>query len=202
MSMKGYESVLFDNLNETSRNMRVQDVQDVLGLGIGSSGQVVTWRPKDKLSAVECSRMCSVISAYRLLDIIAMLRGANPAPRLERRFFELPNKSFRVSSIITIASTLKYLQGMDKLAHWPTILTRFRDVLKKSTRTSTLPPQILPGPVRLMRLIARNDSSNTYNAIEANFLHAAMHIACMKELRFQSGICPDLPEDIEAVIRS
>jgi hypothetical protein len=150
--MKGYESVLFDNLNETTSNLKVQDVQDILG--IGSSGQVVTWRPKDKLSSVEYSRMCSVISAYRLLDIIAMLRGANPALRLERRFFELPNKSFCVSAIITISSTLRHLQGMDKLAHWPTILTQFRDVFKKSTTKSTLPPQTLPGPVRLLRLVA------------------------------------------------
>jgi hypothetical protein len=90
---------------------------------------------------------------------------------------------------------------MDKLAHWPTILTQFRDVFKKSMTKSTLPPQTLLGPVRLLRLIARNNLSKIYNAIEANFLHAAIHIACMKELRFQSGTCADLPENIEAVIR-
>jgi hypothetical protein len=44
--------------------------------------------------------MCSVISAYRLLDVIALLSGVSPAPSVERRFFQIPNKSFRVRSII------------------------------------------------------------------------------------------------------
>jgi len=143
-----------------------------------------------------------VISAYRLLDVIAMLSGAHPAMSVERRFFQVPNKSFRVSSIITLRSTLKYLQGMDKLANWPSMLTQFRDVLNTSKRTFQLPPQTLPTPFRLLRLIARNNTSRNYNAIEANFLYAAMHLACMKELHFQRDTCPDLPESIDALVRS
>jgi hypothetical protein len=89
---------------------------------------------------------------------------------------------------------------LDKLANWPLIVTQFRELLNKSKKTFQLPPQTLPTPFRLLRLIARNNTNKNYNAIEANFLYAAMHLACMKELRFQRGMCPDLLESIDALV--
>jgi hypothetical protein len=91
---------------------------------------------------------------------------------------------------------------MDKMANWPQVLQGFKDVLKKSQKTVQVPPEDLSTPFRLLRLIARNNTSKNYNATEANFLYAAMHIACMKELRFQSGACPDLPENLDGLVRS
>ncbi len=58
--MKGYELVLFDSLSVNETMSKVQDF-----LGIGFSGQtMVTWGPRENISAIDCSRMCSVISAY------------------------------------------------------------------------------------------------------------------------------------------
>jgi len=92
-SMKGYESTLFDSSRGGESTTTVQNI-----LGIGTSGQMVPWRPMSALTSIDSSKICSVISAYRLLDVVAMLNGAHLAPSVPRRYFETPNKSFRVSA--------------------------------------------------------------------------------------------------------
>jgi len=90
---------------------------------------------------------------------------------------------------------------MDQLANWPKVLDQFRKTLSKSQK----PIQFASdhgSPFRLLRLIARNNTNRNYNAIESNFLYAAMHIACMKELRFLSEVCPDLPDNLDALART
>jgi hypothetical protein len=197
--MQGYESTLFDCLgaswNETTINL-----QNVLG--VGTSKEIVPWRPKNDLNSIDCSRLCSVISAYRLLDVAAMLDGAPSAPSVDRHFFKVPNASFRVSNIIFQSSNLNCLQGMDKMADWPAALTQFRNVLDKSTKPVHPPSLDLSTPFRLLRLIERNQTNKNYNSIEANFLYAALHMACMKELTFQGNTCPDLPESLDSLIHS
>ena len=145
-----------------------------------------------------------MISAYRLLDVVAMLGGAHPAPRVERSSFQVPKTSFRVSANNNdTPSLLNYLQGMDKLANWPAVLGHFQKTLVKSKKTTfASTPQGRSAPFRLLRLIARNNTTKNYTAIEANFLYAAMHIACMKELRFPADICPDLPENLNVLVRT
>lgn len=96
---------------------------------------------------------------------------------------------------------LTILQGMDQLANWPKVLDQFRKTISKSLK----PIQFASdrgSPFRLLRLIARNNTNKNYNAIESNFLYAAMHIACMKELRFLSEVCPDLPDNLDALART
>ena len=94
-SMRGYESTLFNQLGDNELTVNVQS-----GLGIGISGDMVPWRPKANLSSIECSRVCSVISAYRLLDVVAMLGGAQAAPSIKRCHMEVSNASFRVRGIL------------------------------------------------------------------------------------------------------
>ena len=198
-SMKGFECTLFDISRRNERSTTVQNC-----LGIGSSGPLVTWQPTSALTTNDSGKVCSVISAYRLLDVVAMLNGAQRAPSVPRRYFEPPNKSFRVKSKFHKheISFLKPLQGLDKLANWPKILLDFRKMLKRSDRPVDVAPPDLPTPFRLLRQIVGNDSTQRYTAIEANFLYAALHIACMKELRFHRETCPDLPDNFDGLVRS
>jgi len=91
---------------------------------------------------------------------------------------------------------------MDKLADWPKVLYGFKDMLEKCTRSVKLvsTQHQDTAPLRLLRFISRNASTKSYTAIESNFLYAAMHLACMQELRFSMDTCPDLPDNLEALI--
>ena len=104
-------------------------------------------------------------------------------------------------SIHNPSHLLKSLQGIDKLANWPKVLEQFRKTISKSRKTIQFSSD-RGSPFRLLRLIARNNTTKTYNAIESNFLYAAMHIACMKELCFPSEVCPDLPDNVDALART
>jgi hypothetical protein len=94
-SMKGYESMLFNCGNE-STNESMTTVQNILG--IRTSGQMVSWKPMSTLTSTDSCKVCSIISIYRLLDVLAMLNGAHLAHSVPRRYFETPNKSFCVSA--------------------------------------------------------------------------------------------------------
>jgi hypothetical protein len=96
--MKIYESFLFNGhcVNESTGK-----IKSVLGIGIGIGNEeqrLTSWRPSNKLAAVDCTRICSVIGAYRLLDVVAMLDGFQPARRVERMYMSVSNTTFRVSS--------------------------------------------------------------------------------------------------------
>jgi hypothetical protein len=193
--MKGYESTLFNQPSNNDLTVKVQS-----GLSIGS-GDVVPWRLKTNLSSIECSRVCSVISAYCLLDVVAMLDGAHPARSVKQYFCQVQNTSFCVSANVPTSSLLKHLQGMEKMANWSAVMKQFRAMLTRSKKTAEVTLQDWYGPFRLLRLIARNNTNKLYNAIEANFLYAAMHIACMKELHFPNEVCPDFPDNLDSLLR-
>jgi hypothetical protein len=195
--LKGYETALFNHFSKNEVTFKVQS-----SLGIGNSGEVVPWQRQSNLNSNDCSRVCSVVGAYRLLDVMAMLNDAHPAPSVERCSFEVP-QTFHVSAYISTSSHLNCLQGMDKMANWPEVLEQFRTTIAKSKKTALFcsMPQDRRGPFSLLRLISRNHTSRNYNAIEGNFLYAAMHIACMKELCFQKEVCPDLPDSLDALVR-
>jgi hypothetical protein len=89
-SLQHFEAHVFNATQTTGR------VQRSLGIESDSDEQVIAWRPQAQLHSTECTRVCSVISAYRLLDIVAMLGGASPASSVDRSWFEIPN-AFRVS---------------------------------------------------------------------------------------------------------
>jgi hypothetical protein len=104
-------------------------------------------------------------------------------------------------SIHNTEHPLKSLQGIDQLADWPKVLEHFRKTLSKSNKKIQFSSD-RGSAFRLLRLIAGNNRAKTYNAIESNFLYTAMHIACMKELRFPSEVCPDLPDTLNALART
>jgi DNA polymerase III epsilon subunit-like protein len=91
---------------------------------------------------------------------------------------------------------------LDKLANWPNVLVEFHNMLNNTQRTVEVAPPGLSTPFRLLRLIVQNNTTHRHTAIEANFLYAAMHIACMKELRFHRETCPDLPESSDGLVQS
>jgi hypothetical protein len=97
---------------------------------------------------------------------------------------------------------LNFLQGIDKMANWPGVLDIFQKTVSVSQKPSDLSMEHNSSPFRLLRLIERNNTNKNYNAIESNFLYAALHIACMKELRFTTGTCPDLPDDLDGLART
>jgi hypothetical protein len=92
-SMRNYEAILFNGL---SRNDLISKVQRSLGIG-GNELPLTSWQPSNKVHPIECSKVCSVISAYRLWDVMAMLDGSQPAPTIERCFLEVSYATFRVS---------------------------------------------------------------------------------------------------------
>jgi hypothetical protein len=96
------------------------------------------------------------------------------------------------------------VQGIDKLGNWPDMLLNFRKVLTKAKKPVPLSPQPQnrSSALRLLRFIARNNNTKSYASIEANFLFAAMHLACMKDIHFPREVCPDLPEDISGLVRA
>jgi hypothetical protein len=199
----GYESRLFNQLSRSELTFRLQSYLGIGSSEAGSSEAVIPWKLNSNLSPNKCSKVGSIISAYHLVDVLAMLGGADRARTVDRRSFQVPD-NFRVSASINISSPLKRLQGMDKLANWPAALRQFQTTIANSGKSvqisSTL--QGLSASSRLLRLIARNNRNQKYTAIEANFLYAATHIACMKELHFQNDVCPDLPEDLGDLVRT
>lgn len=56
------------------------DMQSVLGLDAASNTTDIIAQPPNlkKLSAATWSRLCGLICAYRLVDVIAMLGGCSP----------------------------------------------------------------------------------------------------------------------------
>lgn len=104
--------------------------------------------------------------------------------------------------VFTFSFLLTFLQGLDKLANWPSILTQFQKSMQKSNKTVTYTaaPEYRT-PFLLLRLIARNNTTRNYTSVESNFLYAAMHIACMRDLQFPKEVCPDLPDKLDSLIR-
>jgi hypothetical protein len=90
-------------------------------------------------------------------------------------------------------------QGMDRLGDWPKVVQNFSTIMQKLKLHATSPPPDTssPAPVRLLRLLARNECSQQYSKIEGNFLVAAVHVACMKEVAFPHGSFPDIPDNLE-----
>jgi hypothetical protein len=97
-----------------------------------------------------------------------------------------------------LLSRLSLHQGMDKLHSWPNMLLNFRDMLAKVKKEIPLPSTPIPSdgnaPLCLVRMLTRNQNTQNYTSIEANFLFAAMHIACMRDLCFSTDAYPDLPD--------
>jgi hypothetical protein len=84
---------------------------------------------------------------------------------------------------------------------WPKVLQNFKKTITK-VQSSSQSSEDRTSPLRLLRLIVRNNSRNKLSHMEANFLYAALHLACMKDLRFPEDTCPDLPENVEALART
>lgn len=88
---------------------------------------------------------------------------------------------------------------MDKLGDWPKVLLDFRKMARSATKpTEPLLVGNAKNPIRLLHMITRNEVTRNYSKVEANFLHAAMHVACMNDLTFTRESYPDLPDKVVA----
>lgn len=98
--------------------------------------------------------------------------------------------------------TTYVLQGMDRLADWPTLMQQFQKTLAKSGGDAQASSdRHSSAPLTLLRMIVRNQHDKSSNAIQSNFLYAAMHIACMNDGCSPSESCPDLPGDLNSLVR-
>jgi hypothetical protein len=94
--MKNYESMLF---HHHSINESTSRIQSSLGIDLGHHLQLVPWSPSQKINSLEMSKIGSIISAYRLLDVVALLDGVHPAPSVERQFIDVSHSTFCVSLV-------------------------------------------------------------------------------------------------------
>lgn len=90
---------------------------------------------------------------------------------------------------------------MDRMFDWKGLLQNFQKTMGQS-QSSSQSLEDRTSPLRLLRLIVRNNSRNKLDNIQGNFLYAALHLACMKDLRFPDDTCPDLPENLEVLART
>jgi len=113
--------------------------------------------------------------------------------------FNVPSKAFLPQYVCCLI----LMQGIDKLRNWPNVLLDFRKVLSKAKKTVPLSrdPVDSSAAFRLLRLIAQNRNTKSYTAIESNFLFAALHLACMRDICLSDDACPDLPDNIFAMVK-
>ncbi len=176
-------------------------MQDILGVQVevvvGAASVVHAVPQRRNLSIGQNVRLCSLLSAYRLLDVLAMVKGSPRAQIVAQQTIYPIEKSLYASPLFTsFAVSLKFSQGMNKLANWPDLLFDFRKCFEKSAVTSTISdnPSMESAPLRLLRMISHTRATAKYASVESNFLFAAMHVACMKELPFLPDVLPDLPD--------
>jgi hypothetical protein len=78
-------------------------------------------------------------------------------------------------------------------------LSDFREIRRKAVLPDTTPLHNQSGDatLRLLRMLVHNEWSKSFSSIGGNFLVAALHLACMKDLSFTSDSYPDLPDKFE-----
>ena len=72
----------------------------------------------------------------------------------------------------------------------------FRDLVQKAPDRPSPIPEFRNAMFSLMQMVAKNNFTTKYLAIEENFLLAAIHVAAMKDIPFVKGTLPDLPADM------
>jgi hypothetical protein len=91
---------------------------------------------------------------------------------------------------------------MDKLGDWPKVLQNFGTIMQRIKVHATGPfsDTVSSAPIRLLRLLARNEWSQGYSKVEGNFLVAAMYVAFMKEFASKDSF-PDIPDNFDTIVK-
>jgi len=114
--------------------------------------------------------------------------------------------TLRKIRFFSLKFTLKFNleQGIAKLHDWRTALINFYNLLHKVDIPdgSLLEDKSGSSTLRLLRLISHNEWTKSYSNIEGNFLIAAMHISCMRELSCSENSYPDIPDVFDAMVTS
>ena len=64
---------------------------------VSASSALVLATARSPPNANEFSKLCSVISAYQLVDVLALLGGGSHTGTIEKGLFHVVNSKFRVS---------------------------------------------------------------------------------------------------------
>lgn len=115
-SLNAYERSLF---NRVTTDRGLAGLRNNLGINFGSSeeSRLVPWS-NPPTNAAEWNKVCSVICAYRLRDVVAMLDGADSAENIEQRSLDHVNVNFRVCQLNYFFNSVSTL-----LRAWISLLT-------------------------------------------------------------------------------
>ena len=203
MHLQQYESQLF---SLSACTTSIMEMQRLLGLGIGSDEhKIIAHIPNlMALSNSHWSRLCELVCAYRLADVIALLGGCKPNETSFPQRAMCPSRQLYVRCFgIQFHSTINFnlKQGMAKLEHWPTLLTNFHMLMQKVAVPVENPFGSTSGSstLWLLSLISKNEWAKSFANIEGNFLIAAMHVSSMREFPFGQDSYPDIPERFESM---
>ena len=112
-SLHNFEATL---LSYSSVNIGVMAIQKHLGITFSPNPrnvQLIPWQSETAPSPQEWSRVVSVLSAYRLLDVVALVSDAERGGSVEQSVFngDKTYSNFKVSalphSLVTAASDLR-----------------------------------------------------------------------------------------------
>jgi len=143
------------------------------------------------------------VSALPAVDVVANVEWcATCLQAWERQFYQLPNQ-LPVSAMLIKFNFPPWIMSAGNGQKWRTGLKSNKD-----SRMSSRVPEDSPGSsrrsihsVRLLRLIARNNTSKNYNATERKFsVRCDAHCLYEGAYVFQSGVCPDLPENLDGLV--
>ncbi|KAF8869968.1 hypothetical protein CPB84DRAFT_1855891 [Gymnopilus junonius] len=150
----------------------------------------------DELSVFEYLDICSLISAYKLFEIVALLHGCVPRsipsathPRLHLPKVKLGRQSHEKED----------LYGYTKLHDWIGLAHSFKAAVESYVDKEPEIPASLPSnPIEsLLCMLRANEKKTSYNAIESNFIRAAIHVGCQRMVVFPEHMVPDLPGDLQ-----
>jgi len=120
-------------------------------LGIGNSGQMVPWRSRQNVTTLEGSRVCSVISAYRLLMLSLCCNDARTcSSRGETILFSFPKSKLpfvvQCYQLFTLMGSA-VCREWTKWRNWPQVLQGIQGCPQESPRRqSRFPPEDLSTP--------------------------------------------------------
>ncbi|KDR65163.1 hypothetical protein GALMADRAFT_162467 [Galerina marginata CBS 339.88] len=204
--MEHYESRFLTNKNVSEE---IYNMHDRLGISVDLSTDLIIKVSNNepwKKSPQQAAKACTLLCAYRLVDLYASFHGLYPLQRTMpfKRRSQLQNNN---------DDSLKPL--MERLESWPALLVKFNKLMKKGSTTGKItstsfqdnsqdvrlrnelgaPQAIQAIHVRLFTMGAHAYKMAQKSLTLHNIIVAAMHLACMKSLTFGNEALPDIPDN-------
>ena len=190
----------------------IAEILSLLGMEVALSKEaerngLVIPAPETKFTVFDFQKICSVLCAYRLFEVISLQHGAvsrvsasPPIPMFLPRCARSKDDLHVCTTFVILHLLMIFHQSFVRLRDWPKLVTAFKGTVITKKNESTLPMETFSKPIlSLMQMAAKNLAATRYHAVEENFLMAAIHIAAIKDIKFKKGILPDLPCDMPLV---